>query len=494
MAASKIVVSQGVGTNLATHEITETALQVHLSRTVLNTEAGVTILPLTDAQLRATAINTTTTDTTASGTITALNGTLIYSVNGISAVAIQITGTWVATLQFEATLDGTNWNIINAVSASTSSPQPTTTANGLYRLTPAGASQIRVISTAFTSGSVALIFRGSMAVGGTFMNQIVPTTIISNPPEGVVSVVNSSVVNLAANAVFTGTAEDVTIYSNIKVNVYSSHASALNGLSYQQSHDGTVWFLMDSYTIPATTQKTFSTSANMKFFRLVYTNGATLTSQLIIQTLYHKSDKQPSSVRPQDARDNDNDFVETLGFLMGYNGTSWDRVRTALKNVQSANALATQDLKDSGRSHVTFYSVIPVLSTATDTLQSLTATRAGATVTATTTPAVVSAGKTFRVTKMSASYVATTTSGYAMVRFRFNNAGLVAITSPVSTSFTVGSDNPATANAGYSVEVPFSEGMEFAAGTGVGFSVQGFAAVTPTAVGYVLVSVIGFEY
>ena len=35
---------------------------------------------------------------------------------------------------------------------------------------------------------------------------------------------------------------------------------------------------------------------------------------------------------------------------------------------------------------------------------------------------------------------------------------------------------------------------EHAAGVGVGISVQGFAAVTPTAAGYVLVSLTGYEY
>ena len=314
------------------------------------------------------------------------------------------------------------------------------------------------------------------------------------PAEGLVSTGNSTVTNLAANAVFTGVAEDITVYSNIKVNIYSSHASAIDGLNYQQSHDGVLWFSMDLYTIPAGTQKTFSTSANMKFFRVVYTNGATATTQFIIQVLYHKSDKQASSVKPQDGRGNDNDFTEELSFLMGYNGTSWDRIRSSLKGVQGLNALNTQDLKDSGRSNVTFYTLIPVLSSATDTLQSLTATRSNATVAATATPSVVTTGKTLRVTKLSASYVATATSGYAMVRLRFNTTGVVVISSSVATTLVIGAHNPATANSANTVEVPFSEGMEFAAGTGLGISVQGFAAATATAVGYVLVSLTGYEY
>lgn len=152
---------------------------------------------------------------------------------------------------------------------------------------------------------------------------------VSLPVEGVVSVVNSTIVNLGVGAVFTGTSEDLTIYSNIKVSVFSSHASATDGLSIQQSIDGTNWDNSDLYTIPATTYRSFSVSVNSKFFRIVYTNGATLTTSLRIQTLFHKSDKQASSVRPQDARSNENDFIETLGFLMGYNGTSWDRLRSS---------------------------------------------------------------------------------------------------------------------------------------------------------------------
>lgn len=160
-----------------------------------------------------------------------------------------------------------------------------------------------------------------------------PTSILSLPAEGAVSIGNSSAVNLAANAVFTGTSEDISLYSNIKINIYSSHVSATDGLSYQQSHDGVVWFSsQDVFTIPALTIKNFSAPVNMKFFRLVYTNGATLTTSLVIQVLYHKSNKQSSSVRPQDARSNENDFIEQLSFLMGFNGTSWDRLRSTIAN------------------------------------------------------------------------------------------------------------------------------------------------------------------
>ena len=62
-------------------------------------------------------------DITAAGTITAAAQTVVIVLNGNSGAAIQITGTWVGTLQFEGTLDGTNWIAINAVAASTSLPE-----------------------------------------------------------------------------------------------------------------------------------------------------------------------------------------------------------------------------------------------------------------------------------------------------------------------------------------------------------------------------------
>ena len=164
------------------------------------------------------------------------------------------------------------------------------------------------------------------------------------------------------------------------------------------------------------------------------------------------------------------------------------------KGTQGATGFTTQDLKDAGRNQVHYYTLIPVLSTATDTLQSLTGTKAGATVVATTTPQQVSASKTLRITRLAVTYIATATSGYAIVRLRFVVGGPVTITGPIAATVLVGAGAPTTANSTASEEAILDEGWEFAATTGIGISVQGFAAVTPTAVGYVLVSVTGYEY
>ena len=103
----------------------------------------------------------------------------------------------------------------------------------------------------------------------------------------------------------------------------------------QQSADGTNWDWIDTYSIPADTGKTFSVHISGKFFRIVYTNGATLQSSFRLHSIFHKYQQVSSSIRPQDARTNDNDFSETLGYLMGYNSiaNTWNRVGVTSGNL-----------------------------------------------------------------------------------------------------------------------------------------------------------------
>lgn len=114
-------------------------------------------------------------DVTSSGTLAAAAQTVVLVLNGDSAAAVQITGTWAGTVTFEGTVDNTNWVSINGVSASTSAPQATTTVNGVYRLTPGGLAAMRANMTAFTSGTAVVSIRASEGTGGVFANQILPT-------------------------------------------------------------------------------------------------------------------------------------------------------------------------------------------------------------------------------------------------------------------------------------------------------------------------------
>lgn len=151
-----------------------------------------------------------------------------------------------------------------------------------------------------------------------------------------VSTNNSSTTPLAANGVFTGTSDNVVGYAEAKIYIISNVASATNGLSIQQSNDGTNWDVIDTYTIAAATAKTFGVGIDGSFFRIIYTNGATLQTSFRLQIVYHAFRTKPSTVRPQDARDNENDMEETLGYGMGFNNTTWDRIRSGVLGAVSS--------------------------------------------------------------------------------------------------------------------------------------------------------------
>ena len=164
------------------------------------------------------------------------------------------------------------------------------------------------------------------------------------------------------------------------------------------------------------------------------------------------------------------------------------------KGNQDANGFSVQQLKDGGRNQTNYFMVKPVVSTATDTLQSLTGYKSAAAVAATTTPAVVTAGKRYRIVNIQITYVGIATLTHVVVTLRANTAGVVALTSPAVEAWTVGT-NIATAGSTQMLNIPIPEGMEFAAGTGIGVSVQGYGATgTAAAAGRVSVAIKGFEY
>jgi len=148
---------------------------------------------------------------------------------------------------------------------------------------------------------------------------------VAPQPANVISTANSSSSTLTGGAAFTGTSEDVSNYAQIFVTVFASHASATDGLSLQQSSNGTNWDIVDTYTIPASTGRIFAVNPAAQFFRLVYTNGGTTQTAFRLQTVYKRFIALPSSNRPGDAQTNDQDTISTQGFAMVWNGTTWDR-------------------------------------------------------------------------------------------------------------------------------------------------------------------------
>ena len=166
-------------------------------------------------------------------------------------------------------------------------------------------------------------------------------------------------------------------------------------------------------------------------------------------------------------------------------------------DANNSSLVGTQQL-DTGRNVTNYFMAIQIVSTASDALLSLTGYKSGAAVGATTTPAVNTAGKTYRINSITLTYVTiVTTPGAIRFTLRANASGTVVIGSPAVANWTVGEPTGVAPVAGKfnTVTIPFPDGLEFAAGTGIGISQVGLNTVgTAAAVGYGIVTINGFEY
>ena len=88
------------------------------------------------------------------GTIAAVNQQVVATTGGYGSVFINVTGTWVGTLTFQAQNGDGNWSTVYVYLGTTGSyTTSTTTVNTTAQLNCAGYAQVRVIATAWTSGT-----------------------------------------------------------------------------------------------------------------------------------------------------------------------------------------------------------------------------------------------------------------------------------------------------------------------------------------------------
>lgn len=69
-----------------------------------------------------------------------------------SAVGVQVTGTFTATLLVEATIDGTTFTTYAFINCASGATETSITAAGQYRTELVGVSSVRVRCSAYTSG------------------------------------------------------------------------------------------------------------------------------------------------------------------------------------------------------------------------------------------------------------------------------------------------------------------------------------------------------
>lgn len=127
--------------------------------------------PLTNAQLRASAVPVNQVGVSASGSLAALNAVVELTLNGATGFAIDLRGTFVATVTFQGTIDGTNWFtifVLPAASAVNIAAVSSATGTGQWWGQAGGLLAVRATATAFTSGSATVVLRAMQAAGVVF--------------------------------------------------------------------------------------------------------------------------------------------------------------------------------------------------------------------------------------------------------------------------------------------------------------------------------------
>lgn len=125
--------------------------------------------------LRTSASAAAVNDVTATGDLVATGSVTTATLNGSTSVGAYIFGTWVATVQFEASIDGTNYVSVNAVPITGGTLVSSTAANGQWQINSGGYANVRARVSAFTSGTVSIRLRSSTGPGIIALSNSLPT-------------------------------------------------------------------------------------------------------------------------------------------------------------------------------------------------------------------------------------------------------------------------------------------------------------------------------
>lgn len=118
--------------------------------------------------------------------------------------------------------------------------------------------------------------------------------IDSNSP-GVVDAGNSSTTPLGIAGVFTGTTFDAKDFATLSISVTSDASSAAGGISVQYSQDGTNWDHIHTFTYTTGGNGlSYNLPVEMRYVRIVYTNGAVAQTSFRLQSLFRRTQVPPS--------------------------------------------------------------------------------------------------------------------------------------------------------------------------------------------------------
>lgn len=113
----------------------------------------------------------------ATNNLTAAAQAQTFTLQGEAAMTVQLAGTWVGTVVFEASNDNSNWSTINAQRAGDNTITQTvsnTAGDDVYRLGIAGFLFVRTRCSAYTSGTIVVTSATSMSAATAVLSASLP--------------------------------------------------------------------------------------------------------------------------------------------------------------------------------------------------------------------------------------------------------------------------------------------------------------------------------
>lgn len=211
---------------------------------------------------------------TATGTLGALNANVKVLTNGAGTVNFQLTGTSSQIVTPQVSLDNVNWSNVIVTPYPSGAGSLTVNSTGIWSATVAGAKYFQLLTTSYTSGSLATTLSSSFSTSGvTCISGCIPTAYVASTTAG-------------TNMVQTGTAYNpilsTTLYPSFLTLTDSGLTSGsctniTTGGLFSSSGFGCGTTTAASFTIPALTGTVTVTTTNpvtfLKYTPITITDG-----------------------------------------------------------------------------------------------------------------------------------------------------------------------------------------------------------------------------
>lgn len=211
-------------------------------------------------------------DNSGTGSLGSLNSTTSQDVAGRGSASVNISGTWVGTVTFQGSNDGSTFFTITGIDQSDQSFDQTTTANGTWTFNVAGLTKLQIKMTAYTSGTASVAVRvGGAAAGG-----------VVRVAGGFAEVANLSAGSLNADLV---PSTDVSTYRSVSLQISGTYSGTI---TFQGSNDNSTFASIQLLSTTGVTTSTGSTglfygAITYRYFRVRMTSYSSGTATGVVE-------------------------------------------------------------------------------------------------------------------------------------------------------------------------------------------------------------------